>query len=123
MAPDGRPATASASLVEGLLRGRLGYRGVVATEDLDMGAASRLMRREQAVVAAIRAGNDLLMVKNLFGHDPLLPRRAVGWVREATADGRLSEGQVMAAAERVRASRGRIGRALMPQTCPCRKPP
>jgi len=51
--------------------------------------------------------NDLLMVKNLFGYDPLMPQRAVSWVRTAIARGVLSEEQVMAAAERVRAIRRR----------------
>lgn len=109
LAPDGRPATVSAPIVTGLLRGRLGYRGVVMTDDLDMGAVSRIMSRKEAVVQAIATGSDLLMIKNLFGYDPLMPQRAVGWVRAAIARGDLSEAQVMEAAERVRAIRRRAG--------------
>jgi beta-N-acetylhexosaminidase len=103
--PAGLPATISAPIVTGLLRGRLGYRGVVVTDDLDMGAVSHIMGRKEAVVAAIAAGSDLLMIKNLFGYDPLLPQRAVSWVRTAIARGRLSEAQVMESAERMRAIR------------------
>lgn len=102
VAPDGRPATVSAPIVSGLLRQRLGYQGVVVTDDLDMEAVSQLMSRKEAVVQAIVAGNDLLMIKNLFGYDPLMPQRAVGWVRTAIAQGILSRAQVTAAAERVR---------------------
>lgn len=109
MAPDGRPATLSRALVTGLLRERLGYRGVVVTDDLDMGAISRIMGRRHAVVQALAAGSDLLMVKNLFGYDPLMPQRAVGWVRKAIARGELSEAQIMQAAERVRAIRAGPG--------------
>lgn len=109
VAPDGRPATVSAPVVTGLLRGRLGYRGVIVTDDLDMKAVSHLMNRKEAVVQAIAAGNDLLMIKNLFGYDPLMPQRAVGWVRAAIARGLLSERQVMEAAERVRAVRRQAG--------------
>ena len=107
VAPDGRPATVSAPIVTGLLRERLRYQGVVVTDDLDMGAVSHIMGREDAIVQAIAAGSDLLMVKNLFGYDPLMPQRAVSWVRTAIARGVLSEEQVMAAAERVRAIRRR----------------
>jgi len=107
VAPDGRPATISTPIVTGLLRRRLGYQGVVVTDDLDMKAVSDLMGRKEAVVQAIAAGCDLLMVKNLFGYDPLLPQRAVRWVRDAIARGELSEAQVMAAAQRVRALRSR----------------
>ena len=45
------------------------------------------------------------MIKNLFGYDPLLPERAVRWVRKAIARGELTEAQVAAAAARVRALR------------------
>jgi beta-N-acetylhexosaminidase len=109
VAPDGRPATVSAPIVTGLLRGRLGYRGVVVTDDLDMKAVSHIMGRQEAVVQAIAAGSDLLMIKNLFGYDPLMPQRAVGWVRAAIAGGLLSEEQVMEAAQRVRAIRRQAG--------------
>jgi beta-N-acetylhexosaminidase len=107
--PDGLPATLSAPMVTGLLRGRLGYRGAVVTDDLDMKAVSRIMGRKQAVVQAIAAGSDLLMIKNLFGYDPLLPQRAVGWVRSAIARGQLSEAQIIQAAQRVRAMRRQAG--------------
>lgn len=109
LAPDGWPATISTPIVSGLLRGRLGYQSVVVTDDLDMKAVSDLMGRKEAVVQAIAAGCDLLMIKNLFGYDPLMPQRAVGWVRSAIARGELSEAQVMAAAERVRALRCQVG--------------
>jgi beta-N-acetylhexosaminidase len=115
LAPDGLPATVSAPIVTGLLRERLAYRGVVMTDDLDMAAVSRIMSREEAIVQAIATGSDLLMVKNLFGYDPLLPQRAVGWVRAAIARGTLSEKQVMEAAERVRALRRRVRSAPVEQ--------
>lgn len=103
--PDGLPATLSAPIVTGLLRERLGFRGVVVTDDIDMGAVSQIMSRRDAFVQALAAGSDLIMIKNLFGYDPLMPQRAVRWVRAAIAEGTLSEAQVMAAAERVRAIR------------------
>ncbi|WP_146195140.1 glycoside hydrolase family 3 N-terminal domain-containing protein [Pararhodobacter marinus] len=106
LAPDGRPATVSAPVVTGLLRGKLGYRGVAMTDDIDMEAVSHLMNRKEAFVQALAAGNDLIMIKNLFGYDPLLPQRAVRWVRKAIARGVLSEAQIMQSAARVRALRG-----------------
>lgn len=105
LSPDGRPATVSAPIVTGLLRQTLGYSGVVMTDDVDMDAIRHLMSRKQAVIRALAAGNDLIMIKNLFGYDPLLPQRAVRWVRKAIARGDLTEAQVMAAVARVRAMR------------------
>jgi beta-N-acetylhexosaminidase len=105
LAPDGRPATVSAPIVTGLLRQKLGFTGVVMTDDVDMDAIRHLMSRREAVVQALAAGNDLIMIKNLFGYDPLLPQRAVRWVRKAIARGILTEAQITAAAARVRAIR------------------
>ncbi|WP_323032343.1 glycoside hydrolase family 3 protein [Paracoccus sp. (in: a-proteobacteria)] len=105
LAPDGRPATVSAPIVTGLLRQKFGYKGVVMTDDVDMDAIRHLMSRREAVVQALAAGNDLIMIKNLFGYDPLLPQRAVRWVRKAIAQGTLTEAQITAAVTRVRAIR------------------
>lgn len=100
--PTGKPATLSSFIILDLLRKQLGFNGVVITDDLDMGAVSCTHNRRQAVIEAIKAGNDLLMIKNLFGYDPLLPKRALSWVRQAIKNGELNEDWVLAAAERVR---------------------
>lgn len=108
LAPDGRPATVSNSIVTELLRQQLGYQGVIVTDDVDMDAVSHLMDRRTAVIQALAAGNDLIMIKNLFGYDPLLPQRVVRWVRHAIAQGVLSEADIMASAARVRAIRRQV---------------
>lgn len=105
LAPDGLPATVSASIITGLLRRKLGYRGVVMTDDIDMDAIGNLMSRREATIRALAAGNDLIMIKNLFGYDPMLPQRVVRWVRKAIDRGILTETQIAAAAMRVRAVR------------------
>ena len=107
--PSGQPATLSAPMITGLLREKLGYRGVVMTDDIDMGAISTLLPRKEAFIAALAAGNDLVMIKNLFGYDPRVPERAVAWVREGIARGQLSEVAIKASAARVRALRAALG--------------
>lgn len=59
--PAGRPATLSRALVTDLLRGKLGYDGVVMSDDMDMAAIRRDHRRGEAAVAAVRAGVDVLI--------------------------------------------------------------
>jgi beta-N-acetylhexosaminidase len=56
------PASLSAEVIGGLLRGRLGFDGLVVTDDLEMGAVARQHRVEDAVVAAVAAGADMLLV-------------------------------------------------------------
>jgi beta-N-acetylhexosaminidase len=56
------PATLSRKIIEGLLRQQLGFRGVVVTDDLEMGAIVRHDAIEQAAVQALCAGADLLLI-------------------------------------------------------------
>ncbi|MDH4117792.1 MAG: glycoside hydrolase family 3 protein [Acidimicrobiia bacterium] len=55
------PASVSGEVVEGLLRRSMGFDGVVITDALDMGAFAQAVGAEPAVVAALRAGVDLLL--------------------------------------------------------------
>jgi len=57
----GVPATFSRKVLVDLLRGELGFTGVVVSDALNMGGASRESLAEQAV-QAILAGNDLLLM-------------------------------------------------------------
>jgi beta-N-acetylhexosaminidase len=61
--PD-RPATVSSEALDGILRKRLGFRGVVVTDDLDMGAISKRFEADQAGLMALQAGADLLLICN-----------------------------------------------------------
>src|SRR5215468_7137836 len=63
-----RPATLAPSVVTGLLRGTLGYRGVVVSDDLDMHAISDHTGAGPAAVAAVRAGCDVLLLCKDEGH-------------------------------------------------------
>lgn len=56
------PATLSRKIIEGLLRQQLGFRGVVVTDDLEMGAIVRHEAVEHAAVQALSAGADLLLI-------------------------------------------------------------
>jgi beta-N-acetylhexosaminidase len=57
-----RPATLSEQVITGLLRGKLGYRGVIVSDDLDMRAIAGTMGVDTAAVQAIRAGCDVLLL-------------------------------------------------------------
>ena len=66
------PATLSKKTVEGLLRKKLGFDGVVITDDLQMGAISKKYGLKETLRLAINAGDDIL----LFGNQ-LDPRKVV----------------------------------------------
>jgi beta-N-acetylhexosaminidase len=93
-------ATLSPRIVTGLLRGDLGFEGVVMSDALDMHAITRTVGRTQGAVLALAAGVDALCV----GGESLVAGQvesvAAGIV-EAVRDGRLPAGRLEEAADRV----------------------
>ena len=63
------PATLSKKVVTDMLRGLLGYKGVVFSDDMQMGAISKNYGFENALELAINAGVDVLMFANNVGND------------------------------------------------------
>jgi beta-N-acetylhexosaminidase len=57
------PSSASPAIVQGLLRQRCGFAGVVMTDDMCMGAITRHCSPVEAALASIRAGVDILLYK------------------------------------------------------------
>ncbi|MDH5373369.1 MAG: glycoside hydrolase family 3 protein, partial [Acidimicrobiia bacterium] len=69
---DDLPSTLSTAVLTGLLRKELGYQGAVITDAFDMGAISQGYGQIIDAIAAIRAGVDLLLLKDtLDGQDRL----------------------------------------------------
>ena len=58
------PATLSKTTIDGILRGQLGYDGVVISDDMQMGAIRKHYGFEEAVLKAIEAGVDILAIAN-----------------------------------------------------------
>ena len=66
------PASVSAYWITTVLRKRMGYRGLIFSDDLEMGGILKCMPIEEAVVSAVRAGVDLMEIC----HSPELILRA-----------------------------------------------
>jgi beta-N-acetylhexosaminidase len=81
-----RPATLSPFVIDDILKKRLGYRGLVVTDDLDMKAISGQYGTAEAVVAAIGAGCDCVL---MCGTDAEVQAGAIEAVIHAVEDGRL----------------------------------
>jgi beta-N-acetylhexosaminidase len=58
----GWPASLSPQMIGGLLRGEMGYQGLVMTDDLDMGAVLNHYGFDETMRQGVVAGNDLLML-------------------------------------------------------------
>ena len=57
-----RPASASRFWMTTVLRRRIGYRGIVFSDDLEMGGILKFFSIEEAVIEVLRAGGDLLEI-------------------------------------------------------------
>ena len=75
------PSSLSRCVITDLLRSELGFRGLVMTDDLDMGAILNHYGLEETIRLAISAGNDLAMichrvnvVEEALGHLSRVPR-------------------------------------------------
>jgi len=84
--PSGVPATYSSMIIEDLLREKYGFKGLVITDDLEMGGASVAQDLGERAVRAFLAGNDMLM---LAGH-PRNQRKAFESMVKAVKSGRVS---------------------------------
>lgn len=104
-----RPATLSPPILQGLLRGKLGYRGVIVTDDLEMGAITGSNAPEEAALRAFRAGADLL----LFCHTPAHLPSSVACLRKALDAGTLSWPRVARSLRRLAKLKRRL-RARLP---------
>ncbi|HEY4901089.1 MAG TPA: glycoside hydrolase family 3 N-terminal domain-containing protein, partial [Terriglobales bacterium] len=59
---DTTPASLSKRWITGILRQKIGYRGLVVSDDLDMGGVLNSASIEEAAVETLRAGSDLFLV-------------------------------------------------------------
>lgn len=71
------PATLSSSVIDGMLRRDLGFKGVVITDDLQMGAISQEYGLETAVEKSVTAGNDLLLFANNSVYDEYIAEKVM----------------------------------------------
>ena len=99
--PDGTAATLSPRILGDLLRGELGFEGLVVTDAMIMDGLTEDSTEAAAAVRALAAGCDVL----------LYPQDAEGVIREveaAVCDGRLSRERVADATRRIAAAVERV---------------
>jgi beta-N-acetylhexosaminidase len=95
------PASLSSSIVTHLLRQELGYRHLVVTDDLEMGAIAKHCEIEDAVVRAFNAGEDMLLICAT----PETIRRGYRALSKAAREGEVSEKRINASLKRIAATK------------------
>jgi len=102
------PASLNESIVTKLLRDELGYRHLVVTDDLEMGAIAKHCEIEEAVVRAFLAGEDMLLI---CAH-PEIIRRGYHGLLNAAREGKLPPERIRASLKRIAAARSIIEPSL-----------
>jgi len=92
-----RPASLSADIVTKLLRQTMGFDAVIMTDDLGMGAIINSYSPANAAVAAIQAGNDLLLSVNSESYPELFHQA----IKQAVNAGQISESQINDSVRRI----------------------
>lgn len=99
---DSLPASLSPDIVDGILRKKLGYDGLVITDAMVMGAVTRLYSSGEAAVRAVEAGIDMILMPADF-------HTAYAGVLDAVNSGRISSERLDRSVRRilrVKCSRG-----------------
>ena len=94
---DTTPASVSKKWITDILRKKIGYRGLVISDDLEMGGVQKALPIEQAAVETIRAGADIYLICH---NDDFVHRSYDAVLREAEKNSRFRE-QVVTAAKRI----------------------
>ena len=87
MTHDHTPASLSKKWITDILRKKIGYRGLVVSDDLEMGGVLKAAPIEQAAVEFIRAGGDLCLICHVEEH---ITRSYEALVKEAERDSRFA---------------------------------
>ncbi|CAI6021103.1 beta-N-acetylhexosaminidase [Cohnella sp. JJ-181] len=97
------PASFSKVIIGEQLRGKLGYKGVVITDDMTMGAIAKHYDLADAAVKSVQAGSDILLVAH--GYD--VERKVYEALQSAVRSGKLPETRIDESVTRILALKDR----------------
>lgn len=91
---DDTPTSLSKTMITDILRGQMGYDGIVVTDAMNMGAVTEQYTSAQAAVKALQAGADLVLMPEDF-------QEAYQGVLDAVKDGTLTEQRINESVTRI----------------------
>lgn len=102
------PATLSRATIDSLLRGRLGYDGVVISDDLQMKALRDCYGFTETVERAVLAGVDILLFANNSVYDEEASRRAAAVIASLLERGVIDAGRIDRSFRRIMDLKSRV---------------
>ena len=106
----GRPATLSHDMITKLLRYEMGFDGVVISDDMQMGAIVEAYGLTEAVVEAVKAGVDMILLANQIGEYNIERVYDVkNAIVQAVTDGVVGEDRICESFNRIQRLKQRFG--------------
>lgn len=102
------PATLSKPVITGMLRKDLGFKGVVISDDLMMGAIRKEYGLQTAIRQAIEAGVDVLCFANNSVYDPEIVPKAHTVIRDLVEEGAVSRERIDQSYQRIMKMKQRL---------------
>ena len=102
------PATLSRPFITGLLRERLGFDGVVVTDDLQMQGLTQFFDYKTIIEKSIQAGVDIILVSNNLSYDPEITPMTISHVASLVQSGRITEERIDTSYRRIMALKSRL---------------
>jgi beta-N-acetylhexosaminidase len=100
----GLPATMSKPILTGVLRGELGFDGLVITDAFDMGGILEKGSFEESAVKSVIAGNDVVLLWTVPQFEKVFPH-----MLKAVEDGRISKTRLNESVRRNLITKARVG--------------
>src|SRR5512138_447110 len=98
----GLPATLSAPIMTGVLRQKLGFKGLIVTDALEMGGVTNAFSTEEASLRAVLAGVDMLLL-------PPEPAKVIAYLAAAVRDGRVPMARIDESVRRILEVKASLG--------------
>jgi len=96
------PATLSQVFLEDILRDELNYEGVIISDDMQMGAITDNYGFDEAIIKAINAGCDLILLSNNgTEYDQEIAKKAFYAIKSAIEEGTLAEERITESYSRI----------------------
>ena len=104
------PATLSEKVINGVLREKLGWKGVVISDDMHMGAITENYGLEDAIEKSLNAGVDILVFANNNGrfYDGAATSKAIAIIKKLIDEEKVSMERIEESLARIDALKGKL---------------
>lgn len=106
---DEMPATLSKKIIDGILREKWNYEGVIFSDDLQMKAVNAMFDFETIISKSIEAGVDVIVTGNNLEYDEAFADKALNTIFQMVRNFEISEERIKKSYDRIMLAKNGIG--------------